>query len=352
MCFDYFVGLDVHFRTSTLCILGSDGRQVKSLTLRGGWDRVIGQLRELGGSIAICYEASIGYGALHERLTKVCRRIVVAHPGGLRLIFRSRKKNDRVDAQKLAKLLWLDEVPQVHVPASEVRSWRELIEMRRRTVQKRTRVKNGIKAILRGLGIVTAPGRSLWSKKGRAWLAALELPTTAAMLRRELLTDELDHLDGQVRRLTAELDRIAQGQPATKLLMTIPGVGPRTAEAFAAYVDDPRRFGGIRRIGSYFGLVPSQDASAGVNRLGHITKQDPASVRKLLVEASWGAIRCCPSMREYFQRLVGGRRERRKQALVAVAHKLSRIMLTMLKTGEEYRSAQSNEAHPLRPLAA
>src|SRR5690606_27573239 len=236
--------------TSTLCILDRDGREVKTLTVRGGWDGIFPPLRKLKGSIAICYEASLGYGALHDRLAGVCRKIVVAHAGRLRLIFRSRKKNDRADAQKLARLLWLDEVPQVHVPRVEVRMRRELIEMRRRTVQKRTRAKNAIKALLRSLGIAT-PGRGLWSRKGLAWLAELPLAAPAAILRRELLMSELEHLNAQVKRLTAELDRLGQDDASVKLLMTIPGMGPRTAEAFMAYVDVPERFEKVNRIGSY-----------------------------------------------------------------------------------------------------
>ena len=61
----------------------------------------------------ICFEATCGYGPLHDALAKFASRVVVAHPGRLRLIFRSKRKNDRVDAQKLAKLLHLDEVPAV-----------------------------------------------------------------------------------------------------------------------------------------------------------------------------------------------------------------------------------------------
>lgn len=333
----YYVGLDTHYRTSTLCILDANGAHVKTLTLRGGWDRVCVTLRGLGDQVAVCYEASIGYGTLYDRLCRFCQKVVVAHPGRLRLIFRSKRKNDRVDAAKLAKLLFLEEVPAVHVPDVEVRDWRALVETRRRTIDKRTRAKNGLRALLRGLGI--ASPRSLWTRKGRAWLLELELPTDIARLRREMLCEEIDHLDRQIRLLTHELDRLAALHPGVALLMTIPGIGPRTAEAFVAYVDDPSRFARTRRIGAYLGLVPGQDASGGVNRLGRITKEGPATVRKLLVEAGWRAIGSCPDLRSCFERLEGGKPERRKTALVAVAHKLSRTMLAMLRSGEVYRRA-------------
>ncbi len=70
----------------------------------------------------MCYEASCGYGPLHDALRRLAHQIQVAHPGHLRFIFRSKKVNDRVDAQKLAKLIYLGEVPTVHVPSPEVRA--------------------------------------------------------------------------------------------------------------------------------------------------------------------------------------------------------------------------------------
>ena len=84
-------------------------------------------------------------------ISQVAYRVVVAHPGQLRLIFRSKKKNDRADAEKLAKLLFLGEVPMVYVPNEDVRSWRQLVEYRHRLIAKRTRSKNALRAIIYGL---------------------------------------------------------------------------------------------------------------------------------------------------------------------------------------------------------
>jgi transposase len=187
--------------------------------------------------------------------------VAVAHPGKLRLIFRSKRKNDRVDAEKQAKLLYLDQVPQVHVPRAEVRAWRGLIELRRRLVGRRTAVKAQLRALLRSAGACDAPaGKALWSKRGLAWLGAAPL-SEADALRRELLLEELAQAKARVGRVTAELDRRADAHPGVALLRTIPGVGRRTAEAFVAYVDDVRRFARTKQVGCYLGLVPCQDAS-------------------------------------------------------------------------------------------
>lgn len=289
----------------------------------------------------MAYEASLGYGTLYDKLSCFAQRVVVAHPGRLRLIFRAKRKNDRIDAQKIATLLFMDQLPQVHVPSIDVRSWRELVEFRTSLIHKRTRCKNGLRAVLRAHAVVKPIRQGLWTKAGRAWLAEAELPTRQARLRRDLLLEELAHLERQVSRVTQELDRMGQAHPGVALLRTIHGIGPRTAEAFVAYVDDPHRFAKVRRIGAYVGLVPSQDSSASVNRLGHVTKEGPATLRRLLVEAAWRAIAKDPHLRETFDRIAAGKRERRRIALVAVAHKLARIMLAMLKSGCVYESGGS-----------
>ena len=155
------VGLDVHQRVSVLCILDHHGRHVRSKTIRGGWDQLRAELLKLSQRFQICYEASCGYGVLHDRLARLATRVVVAHPGQLRLIFRSKTKNDRVDARKLATLLFLDQVPPVYVPSVDVRGWRGLIEHRRRLVERRTKAKNGLRAALRSAGI-EPPKRGVW----------------------------------------------------------------------------------------------------------------------------------------------------------------------------------------------
>ena len=338
----HYVGLDVHARRSSLCILGPNGKVVKRAEILGPWSKVLGELQSLvpgGGPFKVCFEASCGYGHLYERLSALprCGRVAVAHPGQLRLIFRCKRKNDRVDAEKQSKLLYLDQVPEVHVPKSDVRAWRGLIELRRRLVGRRTAVKSQLRALLRSLGTPDVPaGKAMWSKKGQARIAAMELPEGDA-LRRDLLIEELKEADTRIARVTAELDRRAEAHPGVTLLRTIPGVGPRTAEAFIAYIDDVRRFSSVRQVGCYLGLVPCQDSSAGADRLGHITGDGPSTVRMLLCEAAWQAIRRSPSMRAYFERVSGGDPGRKKIALVAVAHKLARIMAAMLRSGEAWR---------------
>lgn len=335
----YYMGMDVHARLTTICVLDAHGKQVLAQKVCGPVGAAVAAVRQiqerLGGPLAVCFEASCGYGWLFDQLQPLVQRVVVVHPGQVRLIFKAKRKNDRIDAAKLAKLLYLDAVPAVHVPSADGRRWRRMVEHRRGLIQKRTAVKNALKALLRTYGI-QAP-KNLWSHTGRTWLAQVALEEFAAVERDQLL-EQWDQLQQQVRRVEKVLDQRAQRQPAVALLRTIPGVGPRTAEAVAAYVDDPARFHSIKAIGCYFGVVPGEDTSVK-QRLGHITKEGPASVRQLLVQAVWQAVRRDETWRAVFERIGKDDPDRKKIAIMALAHRMLRVMLAMLKSGEVYRAA-------------
>jgi hypothetical protein len=159
----------------------------------------------------------------------------------------------------------------------------------------------------------------LWTKSGMKWLRQLELPTGSQQLRRDLLLEEIDTLCHQVRRIEHQLNRQARQTSAVMLLHSIPGVGARTAEAVAAFIDDPQRFPNAKAVGRYFGLVPSQDQSGDRNRLGHITREGASVVRQLVAEAAWQAQRRSPTVRAFFERAQRDDPQRKKIALVATA---------------------------------
>jgi transposase len=336
----FYVGLDIHTKRIAFCVLSDKGQLVQRGQVRG-LEEVLRILQNLPDRFEVCYQASCGYGHFHDLLRPLAARVLVAHPGQLRLIFRSKNKNDRNDAERLAKLLYLGETPTVHVPSLEVRTWRELINCRSQVIAKRTRAKNALRALLRGAGVVPPRQPALWTKKGLAWLRQLDLPTLSQQLRRDLLLEEVETLTRQLRRLEQRLSRQAQHTPAVAQLRSIPGVGMRTAEAVAAFVDDPHRFGNAKAVGRYFGLVPCQDQSGDKNRLGHITREGAPVVRQLVAEAAWQAQRRSPAVREYFERVQRGDPQRKKIALVATAHYLVRVMWAMLKRGTLWQEKEA-----------
>lgn len=337
------VGLDIHSSRITICVLGETGQVVRRAQVRTT-EEMLATLKELPDRFEVCYEASCGYGHYHDLLRPLAARVLVAHPGHLRLIFRSKHKNDRNDAERLAKLLYLGETPTVHVPTPEVRAWRELINCRGQLVAKRTRAKNAARALLRSAGVVVPKKPGLWTKAGLTWLRELELPTASQRLRRDLLLEEVEALTRQVQRVEQELNRQARKTPAVALLRTIPGVGARTAEAVAAFVDDPHRFRTAKAVGRYFGLVPCQDQSGDRNRLGHITREGSPIVRQLVAEAAWQAIRRSPRVRSFYERTRREDPQRQKIALVATGHYLVRVMWAMMRHGTAWQENPAQAA--------
>jgi transposase len=339
----FYVGLDIHTKWITTCVLDCDGKLHHRCQFRQV-DQLVTFLERLPERFEACFEASCGYGWCYDLLKPLASRVVVAHPGLLRLIFRSRQKNDRSDAEKLAKLLYLGEVPTVHVPTANVRAWRELITFRKKLIEKRTKAKNGIRALLRSLGIQAPNHPGLWTKQGLTWLQQLEFQQSMHTTKRNLLVAEILMFTEQIRNVEQQLQQDSKSSVEVWQLRSIPGVGLRTAEAVVAFIDDPHRFASSKQVGAYFGVVPTQDQSGDKNRLGHITRQGAASVRWLLAEATWQAIRRSPTVRAYFERIQRDDPARKKIAVTATAHYLVRVMWAMLKHGSMWSENESHQA--------
>ena len=242
----------------------------------------------------------------------------------------------------MAVLLKLGELPTVYMPARSVRQWRITILHRQKTVHKVARAKNRIRALLKGQGLRRPGWRGgWWNRANRDWMCALAREIDGGLWRLQLghLLAELEMLEAQRDETTRYLDGILSGRGGASLLMSIPGVGPRTAEAVLAYTDDIGRFGSSRKYCSYFGLTPRLDESGSRRRLGHISKQGPAVVRWVLCESSWKVVRHCPAMRKFYLRVLAGQPSRKKIAIVAVARKMVSIMRAMQLSGECYNPA-------------
>ena len=169
----FYVGLDIHTKHISICALSETGRVAHRSRVRS-IEEMMQILKGLPDRFEVCYEASCGYGHFHDLLRPLAARVLVAHPGQLRLIFRSKNKNDRNDAERLAKLLYLGETPTVHVPSLQVRTWRELINCRSQVIAKRTRAKNTVRALLRSAGVVPPKQPGCGAK--RSWRGSVNWP--------------------------------------------------------------------------------------------------------------------------------------------------------------------------------
>jgi transposase len=336
-----YVGLDIHSKFTVICVLNSLGEIVQQARVRD-LEHLLAWLKRLGQPFEVAFEASCGYGLYYEALLAIAARVAVAHPGKLNY---SKRKNDRADAEMLAKLLRAGMLPVVHVPSATVRAWRETITFRRHLVQKRTRAKNEVRALLRTIG-VRAPSRpGLWTQAGMAWLKRFEFAQPMHALRRDILVEEIESLNRHIELTEKKLNQFAKESPEVMQLLSVPGVGMRTAEAMVAFVDDPHRFGRAKSVGSYFGMIPSQDQSGPKNRLGHITKDGSATVRQLLTEAAWQGIRRSPTIRAFYERVMRNDPCRKRIALTATAHYLARVMWSMLRNGTFWRETPSDKGN-------
>ena len=135
----------------------------------------------------------------------------------------------------------------------------------------------------------------------------------------------------------AKLDELGRASPRVRLLDTVPGLGPRTAEAVVAHLDDPHRFKTGKQVGAYGGLVPRQFQSGEDDRRGRITRRGPAVLRKLLVQCAWAMLRYNRWARAVFDRLSRGK-ARRKQAVVALARRVLVRCWAMLRDNQPWRA--------------
>jgi transposase len=346
---DKYIGFDIDSKKVIACVI-KKGMTERYTTIRSevsSMRRFLEQEKAGGACVHLVFEISGQAGFLYDSLIDCVDSITVANPSKMTWIYRTAKKNDRIDARKMAVLLSIGEIPKVHMPCSEIRQWRQMILHRRNIVKKVTGVKNRIRALLKSRGHSKPQHKgSLWKRINRLWIRRLSQNNWLWSVQLGNLMDELEMLESQLSRVTGTLDAYLQKQPGAILLQSIKGVGPRTAEAVLAYTDDVHRFAGSKEFCSYFGVTCRLDQSGTTRRLGHISKLGPSVVRWVLVESCWKVVRYCPAMRAFYERVMAGQKGRKKIAIVAVARKLLSIMRAMLITGELYNERLADGTEP------
>jgi transposase len=253
-----------------------------------------------------------------------------------------KRKTDRDDALKLARLAAIGELATVPVPPKPQREWKSLIGLRKRLVGERGRGQNRIRGLLVGHGLPAPVGNRAWTQAGLAGLEQLATPLAACppaeLWRGELAVLLARHrfLEEQLRGVEARLDAVAAASPSVTLLTTVPGVGVRTAEVIVSHLGDARRFKNANEVSAYAGLVPRQYQSGETDRRGRITKRGPKVLRAALVECAWCSLRYNAWALATWRRLVA-RGVGKKKAIVALARKLLVRCWGLLKRGEPWR---------------
>jgi transposase len=328
------IGVDFHPSFQQIAFLDQETGECGERRLNhsdGEAEKFYRELKQRGVSVRVGMEAT-GYSRWFERLLAgLGFEVWIGDAAEIKKMRVRKQKTDRLDAQLLLKLLLENRFPRIWVPSPENRDLRQLLWHRHRLVQMRTRIMNQLQAVAMNEGYRWK--KTLFSQQGRALLEKLPLAPWASRRRKELL-ELLDQLDPKITELTAAVEQEARQRPEVLRLMTHPGVGPLTGLVYVLVIGTPERFPCGKQIGSYVGLIPSEDSSAGRQRLGHISKQGNALLRFLLVEAAQAAVRCNQDWRRRYVHLTM-RREKRI-AKVAMARKLAVRLYWMWRNGWQY----------------
>src|SRR6185437_14073854 len=280
------IGVDYHPSFQTIAIFLEETGECGEQELNhsdGEAERFYRDLQQRGIRVRVGMEAT-GYSRWFERLlAELGFEVWMGDPAEIKAKRVKKQKFDREDARLLLRLMRENNFPQIWVPGPENRDLRQLLWHRHRLVQMRTRIMNQLQALAMNEGYRWK--KKLFSEQGRAQLEKLTLAPWASRRRQELL----DRMNPTIEELTAAVELEARTRPEVLQLMTHPGVGPLTALAYVLIIGTPTRFSRGKQIGTYVGMIPSEDSSAGKQRLGHISKQGSSLLRFLLVEAAQAA---------------------------------------------------------------
>ena len=339
----YIIGVDYHPSFQQIAFLDQETGECGERRLNhsdGEAEKFYRDLKQRGISVRVGLEAT-GYSRWFERLlAELGIEVWIGDAAEIKTKRVRKQKTDREDARLLLKLLLENRFPRIWVPSPENRDLRQLLWHRHRLVQMRTRIMNQLQALAMNEG--KRWKHRLWSAQGRAQLEKFPLAPWASRRRQDLL-ELLDRLNPTIGELTATVEQEAKKWPEVLRLMTHPGVGPLTALAFVLIIGTPGRFHRGKQIGSYIGLIPSEDSSGGRQRLGHISKQGNALLRFLLVEAAQAAARCDPDWRRRYLHLA--MRREKSIAKVAMGRRLAVRLYWMWRNGWEYSQSVEFGSH-------
>lgn len=252
-----------------------------------------------------------------------------------------KRKTDKDDALKLARMASMNELKAVHMPSEAHREFRSLVKYRKTLDYRVNKTKCTIRAWFVNHGISIEMGEKAWHS-GREYINSFRKPMIDCQPN-ELWKGELDLELTQLDSLTTQLDgavkkleEIGKKDPRIIRLRTIPGVGPRTAEILVACIDDPHRFENGRQVSAYFGLVPRQFQSGETDRNGRITKRGNPLARTILVECAWASLRYNPWAKGIYDRIYGKQKTRKKKAAVALGRKIAVLAWAMLRDEKDW----------------
>ena len=334
-----YCGMDLHAKESFVHVIDRKGERVLARRLPTdpkAFKEVLGPL--VRRKVRVILEASTMSRWAAEELKGLKMEVVVVDPRRVRLIAETRRKNDRADARVLAELARTGALPRpLHLLSDEARQLQAQLGVRRGLIKQRTATVCQAHALLRSVGI-RLKRKGLY--RGDQWDAVLslrDLPKWLVPLLKSL-RKAAESMDRVIDKVEAQYAKNLTAERVVKL-RSMAAVGPIAAMTLVATVDDPKRFPSSRCIGSYAGLIPSEDSSGEVVRRGHITKEGRGELRAVWIQVAHTVLRMKNHpLGAWGHRLVY--RRGRKVAVVAIARHMLCIAFALLRDGTTFDPAR------------
>jgi transposase len=343
------VGLDLGDRSSRYCILDEAGEKASEAELptnKTGLDSIFAKM----APCRVAMEVGTHSPWVSRHLAAMGHEVIVAHPRKVRLISQSTKKNDRMDAEQLARLARVD--PKLLAPirhrGPQAQADLAVIRGRAELVEGRTKLINAARGLTKPMGERL---KSCDADTVRETMAEGLSEATQKVIRPLLKSVEV--MTQQIKVYDQQIEELEKRYPETKLLKQIHGVGPLVALAFILTLEDGERFEHSRDVGPYLGLTRKQRESGESQPELGISKAGDELVRRLLVQAAHCILRQgAPDsdLKAWGLTKVGagagkkGSKKRKKKAAVAVARKLAVLLHHLWVTGEVYDPGYNRKA--------
>jgi len=345
------VGVDLGDQWSNYCILGLGGETLAEGQFRTRKQETAEFFQGLATS-RVVVEVGTHSAWVREIIAGFGHEVLVANPRLMEGSKRRRRKNDRIDAEKLARLGRIDpkSLHPIQHRSTEVREDLLVLRARDALVKSRTELINSVRGLVKSMGgRVTGCSSVAFSQKAAAEIPEEVHETLQPLLRLiATLSEEIKTFDQRIEKLAAEK------YMHTQLLRQVSGVGPVTALAYVLTLETPLRFARSRDVGPYLGLVPKQEDSGDIQPQLGISKAGDRMLRKLLVGSAHyilGPFGPDTDLRRFGMRLCErGGKNAKKRAVVAVARKLAVLLHRLWASGEVYEPL--GHGAPTRPAQA
>ena len=339
---NHYIGFDVHKKSVSYCVKAADGRILEEGKLRATHQglRQWGQERQETWCGAM--EATLFSGWIYDTLKAYAGELQMGHPAMMKAIGASKKKNDKLDARKIADLVRCNLLPACYVAPPEIRELRQMLRYRNLVVSQAVRMKNKMSGLLMEVGAEYNKQQLHGKKYFTELLGTIaEAPESVKDLLR-LSRGALEMFETTQRQLLVRLQKDPLLAKRVGVLKSIRGVGEVTALTWALEVSDPQRFSSVARAASYCGLTSALDSSADKQQRGPISKQRNAHLQTVLIEAAKLAPRWNPQLAAVHAREL--ERGNRNRATLAVARKLVAYLLAVDKSGRRFQIRSSSAA--------